>query len=70
VKTCAHNPAQSEYSLCGVAFDAPETECDVQEFEFSNETGDKVTCEDCLRIIEELFESYTRKGRLKKNDRM
>lgn len=32
MKICAQNPANPEYSLCGMAEDAPETEDDEEEF--------------------------------------
>jgi len=65
MKICAQNPANPEYSLCGMAEDAPETEDDEEEFEFSR-FGIRVTCADCLNVIRNIHETYTQKGYTKK----
>lgn len=54
MKVCAPNPnSGGEYSLCGDAFDAPDTEDDVEEFRIG-ESGDLVTCPKCREAILEI----------------
>lgn len=65
MKICAHNPAQPEFSLCGIAQDAPYTEEDVEDFKLADEEGVNVTCSECRSILADLFETYTKTGRLK-----
>lgn len=60
MKVCA--PAYingGEYSLCGDAFDAPDTEDDVEPFRLA-EVGQTVTCEICKQIIREVRDAYPR----------
>lgn len=59
MKICAKMPNNYEYSLCGDAFDAPQTEDDVEPFKLA-ETGDVVTCDKCRKIIREVRDSYQR----------
>lgn len=62
MKICAQHPLQPEFTLCGDAFDAPETEDDVEPFKFAV-PGDKVTCEHCRRAIAFIHEIYTSGGK-------
>lgn len=64
MKICAQNPVNSEYSLCGDAFDAPDTEDDVEPFKFVK-PQERVTCIICLCAIRNILISYTRNGKLK-----
>ena len=59
IKICAVMPMQAEYSLCGDAFDAPDTEDDVEPFELAK-PGNVVTCEKCRDIIREIRDTYPR----------
>lgn len=58
-KLCATNPIQPEFSLCGDAYDAPETEDDVEPFDFAYE-GQTVTCVNCRHVIDTLREQFPR----------
>ena len=64
MKRCAQSPAQPEFSLCGDAWDAPDTEDDVEPFRFA-ERGETVTCEKCRGIIDKIRESYPRGYKLR-----
>lgn len=59
MKFCAQAPSQPEYSLCGDAFDAPDTEDDVEPFEFAK-PGQVVTCEKCRLAIHRIREAFPR----------
>ncbi len=65
MKLCAQNPANYEYSLCGDAFDAPDTESDVEPFRFA-EIGEQITCEKCVKCIQDIHRCYTAGGRQRK----
>ena len=66
MKVCAVNPLMGEYSLCGDAFDAPDDpECDTPTFILATRPGQIVTCEGCLKCIQELRARYTDKGRVR-----
>ena len=41
----------SEYTLCGVAWDAPDTEEDFDEGEFLPTSKTTVTCQECVSVI-------------------
>jgi len=46
----ATNPAQSEYTMCGMAFDAHGSgDCD-EPIVFARE-GEPVTCQECRRVV-------------------
>lgn len=64
MKLCAQHPLQPEYTLCGDAFDAPDTEDDVEPFTFAV-YGEKVTCAKCRLAIAFIYEIYTPKGKAK-----
>lgn len=64
MKLCASNPIMGEYTLCGFAFDAPQTENDVADFEFAVK-GQTITCESCRFVIEQIYKSYTINGKVK-----
>lgn len=59
VKRCATMPWNAEYSLCGDAFDAPQTEDDVEPFELVK-PGETVTCEKCRMTIRKIRSEYPR----------
>ena len=62
-KLCAEDPLQSEYSLCGNAFDAPDDPmCNVEPFDFAR-PGQTVNCNECLHSIASIKLHYTPKGR-------
>lgn len=66
MKICAHNPVNAEFSLCGVAFDAAETENEVDaKYVLATEAGESVSCGDCKLVINEIYSTYTQTGRLK-----
>lgn len=50
MKRCAENPAQGEYTLCGVAWDAPDSEDDVEPFVMAKD-DESITCLLCCRVI-------------------
>lgn len=58
-KICSFHPLQPEFSLCGDAFDAPDTEDDVEPFELAS-NGETVTCENCREAIKAIRDSYPR----------
>lgn len=60
-KRCAEDPGQPEYTLCGMAFDSPYTEPDVEEFNLAA-PGQHVTCDQCRRSIREIISEYTPTG--------
>jgi len=64
MKRCAQMPNNSEYSLCGDAWDAPDTECDVEPFRFV-ERGETVTCSKCREIIDKIKQSFPKGYKLK-----
>lgn len=66
MRICVQNPVNPEFSLCGDASDAAQTEDDSEEFRFAFEKLERVSCEKCLSIIEEIYTFYTLTGRLKK----
>lgn len=66
MKICAQKPNQPEYSLCGDAYDAPETEDDVEDFSIAT-PGQRVTCEDCKSAIQEIYTNYTIGGYCRKH---
>lgn len=57
----ADSIAQPEFTLCGMAFDAFETGDADGPIVFSK-PGERVTCEDCLHVIAEIYREYTRTG--------
>lgn len=59
---CAGNAASSDYTLCGMASDAHETDEDCAEFRFAG-IGENVTCEECLRVIRDIHKSFTPTGK-------
>lgn len=60
MKRCAENSANAEYSLCGVAYDAPDDYmCQAEPFRFAM-PGESVTCEDCKTAIRTIRDSYPR----------
>lgn len=63
MKRCAQMPNNGEYAVCGYAFDAPDTD-GAEPFEFA-EKGQRVTCNDCLSIMEELRATYSPSGKVK-----
>lgn len=65
-RICAHNPAQQEYSLCGMAFDAYASGDAEEEYVLAINVFKSVNCEDCKRHIADLFKTYTESGRLRK----
>ena len=66
MKVCAHNPVQAEYSLCGMACDAYVSGDSDSEYVLAVDSGKSVNCEDCKRVLSELFKTYTEAGRLRK----
>lgn len=67
MKNCAQNPCQPEYTICGNACDSfGDIGCeDIEEFRHVELPGERVTCEDCLRAIKEIHETFTPKGKVK-----
>ena len=63
MKRCAQNPMHPEYTLCGDAFDAPETE-GIEPFTFAV-PGEAVTCDKCCKAIAYIYEIYTPKGKVR-----
>jgi hypothetical protein len=61
VKICAESPSNSEYTLCGNAFDAPDDPLldDMEPFKFAA-PGQTVTCTECKRVIDNVRASYPR----------
>lgn len=65
MKLCAQAPLNPEFSLCGDAEDAPETEDDVEPFRFAGE-GETLTCEACMQIIKHVRLDYTHRFKRRK----
>lgn len=65
-RICAHNPAQAEYSLCGMAFDAYASGDAETEHVIATDVCKNVNCDECKRILADLFKTYTESGRLRK----
>lgn len=49
----ATNPAQSEYTMCGLAFDAHGSGDHNEPIVFAGE-GEPVTCQECRRVVLEI----------------
>ena len=64
MKICAQNPSNGEYSICGDAWDAPDTEDDVAPFRFAK-PQERITCNICMDSIRFIQAHYTRSGKLK-----
>jgi hypothetical protein len=64
IKRCIQNPLNGEYSLCGDAFDAPDTEDDVEPFRFA-EVGEYANCKHCLDLVHFIRHGVTPKGRIR-----
>ena len=62
MKHCAQHPVNEEFSLCGNDENEQTLET---EFTFVVSGKAKIDCEDCLRIIAEIHQMYTKSGWLK-----
>lgn len=60
MKRCAESSVNAEYTLCGVAYDAPDDPmCKAEPFKFAA-PGESVTCEECKNAIRTVRDSYPR----------
>ena len=64
MKLCAQNPLQSEFTLCGDAFDINAVDDEIEPFRHA-EIGEYVTCKQCLKLIEHIHLHITQRGRIK-----
>lgn len=53
LKRCAESPLNSEFSLCGDAFDIRAVDGSAEECDIAK-PGESITCPECCRIIREV----------------